>query len=156
MDSGSRRPTADKLCGAFSGGWQMRIALAKILVRRPENVLLDEPTNHLDNAAREFLADELTKYTGAVLVVTHDAEFLDRVAGRIFELRDGVAEAYTGNYSEFQRQKTERHAAAGPCCRPAGARAGQAGALHRAVPCEALEGEGGEEPREGDREDRAH
>ena len=97
-----------KRCGDFSGGWQMRIALAKILVRRPENLLLDEPTNHLDAAARDWLADDLQKYRGAALVVTHDAEFLDRVATRILELRDGRVESYTGNYSDYQRQKTER------------------------------------------------
>ena len=97
-----------KLCGDFSGGWQMRIALAKILVRRPDHVLLDEPTNHLDRAARDWLADDLSKYKGAVLIVTHDAEFLDRVATRILELRDGRVESYTGNYSEYQRQKAER------------------------------------------------
>ncbi len=98
----------DKLCGDFSGGWQMRIALAKILVRRPDHILLDEPTNHLDVAAREFLAEELTKYKGTLLIVTHDAEFLDRVATRILDLRDGRVESYTGNYSEFQRQKAEK------------------------------------------------
>lgn len=97
-----------KLCGEFSGGWQMRIALAKILVRRPEVVLLDEPTNHLDAAAREFLADELTKYRGTILIVTHDAEFLDRVVTQILELRDGRVETYAGNYSEYQRAKAAR------------------------------------------------
>jgi ATP-binding cassette subfamily F protein 3 len=102
--------TADreKLCGDFSGGWQMRIALAKILVRRPDHVLLDEPTNHLDSAAQEWLADDLAKYKGTVLIVTHDAALLDRVAGRILELRDGVVESYTGNYSEYQAQKAAR------------------------------------------------
>ncbi len=97
-----------KLCGEFSGGWQMRIALAKILVRRPENILLDEPTNHLDAAAKAFLAEELLKYRGTVLMVTHDADFLDRVATCIFDLRDGIVERYTGNYSDYQRQKAER------------------------------------------------
>jgi ATP-binding cassette subfamily F protein 3 len=97
-----------KLCGDFSGGWQMRIALAKILVRRPDNVLLDEPTNHLDAAARDWLADDLDKYAGAALIVTHDADFLDRVATRILDLREGCVESYTGNYSDFQRQKTAR------------------------------------------------
>ncbi len=98
----------DKLCGAFSGGWQMRIALAKILVRRPDHMLLDEPTNHLDIAAKDWLADDLSKYKGVVLIVTHDAEFLDRVANRIVELRDGMVETYTGNYTQFQQQKAAR------------------------------------------------
>ncbi|MEX2226173.1 MAG: ABC-F family ATP-binding cassette domain-containing protein [Dehalococcoidia bacterium] len=98
----------DKACGAFSGGWQMRIALAKILVRRPDHALLDEPTNHLDAAARGWLAEDLEKYPGTVLIVTHDAEFLDRVAQRILELREKSVESYTGNYTEYQRQKAEK------------------------------------------------
>ncbi len=101
-------PDRKKPCGAFSGGWQMRIALAKVLVRRPENILLDEPTNHLDKAARDWLAEDLADYSGALLIVTHDGEFLDSVANRIFELRDGAVEAYHGNYSEYQRVKAEK------------------------------------------------
>ncbi len=94
-----------KLCGDFSGGWQMRIALAKILVRRPDHALFDEPTNHLDTAAREWLADDLQKYPGTVMIVTHDVGFLDQVAERILELRDGGVTSWTGNYSDYQRQK---------------------------------------------------
>ncbi|GAB4331673.1 MAG: ABC-F family ATP-binding cassette domain-containing protein [Dehalococcoidia bacterium] len=97
-----------KRCSDFSGGWQMRIALAKALVRRPDNLLLDEPTNHLDAGTREWLAGELADYPGTLLIVTHDGGFLDRVATRIFDLRDGAVEAYTGNYSDYQRQKAER------------------------------------------------
>jgi ATP-binding cassette subfamily F protein 3 len=98
----------EKSCGDFSGGWQMRVELAKILVRRPDHVLLDEPTNHLDVAAREWLADDLTKYRGTVLIVTHDSDFLDRVVNRILELRDGGVESYTGNYKSYQQQKAAR------------------------------------------------
>ncbi len=97
-----------KRCGEFSGGWQMRIALAKVLVRRPGNMLLDEPTNHLDAASREFLAQELGDYRGSLLIVTHDGEFLDRVATQILELRDGEVDVYSGNYSEYQRTKAAR------------------------------------------------
>ena len=95
-------------CGEFSGGWQMRIALAKVLVHRPDNLLLDEPTNHLDAAAREWLARDLTTYSGTVLIVTHEGEFLDLVATRIFELRERGIEVYSGNYSDYQRQKAAR------------------------------------------------
>ncbi|MBI2912939.1 MAG: ABC-F family ATP-binding cassette domain-containing protein [Chloroflexi bacterium] len=95
-------------CGDFSGGWQMRIALAKVLVRRPDHLLLDEPTNHLDAAAREWLAEELCGYRGTVLIVTHDGEFLDRVTTRTLELREGAIESYAGNYTEYQRQKAAR------------------------------------------------
>jgi ATP-binding cassette subfamily F protein 3 len=83
----------------------MRIALAKILVRRPDHILLDEPTNHLDTAARAWLAEDIEKYPGTVLIVTHDIDFLDRVAERILELRDRAVTSFTGNYSEYQRQK---------------------------------------------------
>lgn len=97
-----------KLCGAFSGGWQMRIALAKVLVRRPENVLLDEPTNHLDAKTRAWLAEELQDWDSAMLIVTHDSDFLDRVADRILDLRDKQVDSYTGNYTSYQKQKAAR------------------------------------------------
>jgi ATP-binding cassette subfamily F protein 3 len=98
----------DRHCGEFSGGWQMRIALAKVLVRRPDHMLLDEPTNHLDKAARDWLIGDLLEYRGVLLLVGHDAEFLDRVATRILELRECEVESYAGNYSEYQRIKAER------------------------------------------------
>ncbi|MFQ5380389.1 MAG: ABC-F family ATP-binding cassette domain-containing protein [Dehalococcoidia bacterium] len=98
----------EKRCGEFSGGWRMRVALAKALVRRPENLLLDEPTNHLDTASRAWLAEELRDYAGALLVVTHDGPFLDQVVERVFDLRDGTVTAYTGNYSDYQAQKAAR------------------------------------------------
>jgi len=101
-------PDRQKRCGAFSGGWQMRIALAKVLVRRPENMLLDEPTNHLDKAARDWLAEDLQEYKGCLLIVTHDGEFLDRVANRILEMREGVVELYHGNYTDYQRTKAAK------------------------------------------------
>ncbi len=97
-----------KLCSEFSGGWQIRIALAKVLVRQPENLMLDEPTNHLDGKTRNWLGEELENYPGAVLIVTHDGEFLDRVANRILDLRDGVVDSYTGNYTDYQRQKAAK------------------------------------------------
>jgi ATP-binding cassette subfamily F protein 3 len=97
----------DKSCGEFSGGWQMRIALAKVLVRRPDDMLLDEPTNHLDTKTKDWLVEDLLDYAGAALIVTHDAEFLDRVATRILEMRDGVVESYAGNYTEYQRVKAQ-------------------------------------------------
>jgi ATP-binding cassette subfamily F protein 3 len=99
---------AKKLCSEFSGGWQMRIALAKVLVRRPENVLLDEPTNHLDAKTRAWLASELQEWPSAILIVTHDGEFLDKVATRILDLRDRKVESYAGNYTQYQKQKADR------------------------------------------------
>jgi ATP-binding cassette subfamily F protein 3 len=97
-----------KRCGDFSGGWQMRIALAKVMSRRPDCLLLDEPTNHLDAASRDWLAEDLSNYKGTVLIVTHDGEFLDRVVTCILELRERAIERYAGNYSDYQRQKAAR------------------------------------------------
>ena len=124
----------DKRCGEFSGGWQMRIALAKVLVRRPENMLLDEPTNHLDKAARDWLAEDLLDYKGSLLIVTHDAEFLDRVATRILELREGEVESYAGNYTEYQRTKAERLQQQDQAAGRQERELAQAGALHRPLP----------------------
>ncbi len=98
----------EKACGDFSGGWQMRIALAKVLVRQPEHMVLDEPTNHLDSASREWLTEELRSYKGTLLVVTHDAAFLDAIATRILELRDRRVTSYAGNYSAYQSQRAEQ------------------------------------------------
>ncbi len=99
----------DKLCGEFSGGWRMRISLAKILVSQPEHLLLDEPTNHLDRAARHWLQGELSEYPGTLLIVTHDGEFLDRVVNRILSIEHRRVVPYAGNYSQFldQRQENE-------------------------------------------------
>jgi len=109
LDGLGFKPTdREKRCGDFSGGWQMRIALAKVLVRRPENAILDEPTNHLDAKTREWLAEELQDWDAALLIVTHDGAFLDRVATRILDLRDGKVDSYAGNYSDYQKQKAAK------------------------------------------------
>ncbi|MSQ08609.1 MAG: ABC-F family ATP-binding cassette domain-containing protein [Dehalococcoidia bacterium] len=97
-----------KRCREFSGGWRMRISLAKVLVRRPDHMLLDEPTNHLDTAAREYLARELTGYEGTLVIVTHDGAFLDKVATRVLEVSDTGVVSYTGNYTEYLQQKEQR------------------------------------------------
>jgi len=100
----------DKPTAAFSGGWQMRIALAKMLVRKPGLLLLDEPTNHLDLAACEWLEGDLAEYPGMILVVSHDRYFLDRVTTRTIELDDGTATDYRGNYSHYLAESTRRRA----------------------------------------------
>jgi ATP-binding cassette, subfamily F, member 3 len=100
----------DKKTEEFSGGWQMRIALAKMLVRKPGVLLLDEPTNHLDLAACEWLETYLVDYPGSILVVSHDRYFLDRVTSRTIELADGVATDYRGNYSHYLDESARRRA----------------------------------------------
>jgi ATP-binding cassette, subfamily F, member 3 len=100
----------DKPTEAFSGGWQMRIALAKLLVRKPGVLLLDEPTNHLDLAACEWLEGYLAEYPGMIVVVSHDRYFLDRVTGRTLDLDDGVATDYRGNYTFYLAEAAQRRA----------------------------------------------
>ena len=105
---GFERSDWEKLCADFSGGWQMRVALAKILASIPENALLDEPTNHLDADAREWLATYLKDYPGAVIIVTHDGEFMDKVVTRVLEIDQGEVTSYAGNFSAYLAEKKAR------------------------------------------------
>ncbi|MDD3270197.1 MAG: ABC-F family ATP-binding cassette domain-containing protein, partial [Syntrophomonadaceae bacterium] len=89
----------------FSGGQKTRINLGRLLAMNPELLLLDEPTNHLDTAALEWLEDYLSSYPGTVLVVSHDRMFLDKIASRMVELKDGHLYSYPGNYSSYLKQK---------------------------------------------------
>ena len=92
----------------FSGGWQMRIALAKLLLREPTLLLLDEPTNHLDIESQNWLEDWLKRYSGAVVIVSHDRAFLDTLCEKTFALNFGQLETYNGNYSYFEKTSRER------------------------------------------------
>ena len=94
----------------FSGGWQMRIALAKLLLEKPNLLLLDEPTNHLDLEARNWLEDYLQQYPHAFVLVSHDRYFLDVTVRRITELWNKRVHFYAGNFSRYEQQKTERRA----------------------------------------------
>lgn len=96
---------------SFSGGQKTRIALVRALIRQPDFLFLDEPTNHLDIGMVEWLEDFLISYPGGVLIISHDRYFLDKVAGRMFELENCRLTAYKGSYSEYIIQKTERLAA---------------------------------------------
>ena len=97
------RPTKE-----FSGGWRMRIELAKILLQKPDVLLLDEPTNHLDAESIDWLEQHLQQYEGTVIAVTHDRYFLDHVAGWILDLDRGEGIPWKGNYSSWLEQKTKR------------------------------------------------
>jgi ATP-binding cassette subfamily F protein 3 len=92
----------------FSGGWQMRIALAKLLLEKPNLLLLDEPTNHLDLEARNWLEDYLSSYPNAFVLISHDRYFLDVTVERIVELWNKSAHFYPGNYEKYIELKTER------------------------------------------------
>lgn len=92
----------------FSGGWQMRIALAKLLIRNPEVLLLDEPTNHLDLESVKWLEGFLRGYAGTVVVVSHDRAFMDNMVDRVAEVDNGQVILYKGNYSDYLRIREER------------------------------------------------
>lgn len=98
----------DRMTSDFSGGWQMRIALAKLLTRNPEVLLLDEPTNHLDLESVKWLEGFLRSYSGSVIVVSHDREFLDNMVDRVAEIDLGHVQLYKGNYSAYLTQREER------------------------------------------------
>ncbi|MBI5527662.1 MAG: ABC-F family ATP-binding cassette domain-containing protein [Deltaproteobacteria bacterium] len=105
---GFRHDDMQRLCEEFSGGWQMRIALAKLLLSDPSVLLLDEPTNYLDIEARVFLEGWLTKYPGALMLVSHDRWFLDRVITRITEVFDEKLTDYRCDYSRYLVEREER------------------------------------------------
>ncbi len=101
----------DKVCDHLSGGQKTRVALGKILLRRPDLIILDEPTNHLDISSIEWLETFLKNYSGAVLLVSHDRYFLDRVVTRVFALEEGSVRTYEGNYSAYSvKEKALRDA----------------------------------------------
>ena len=97
-----------KRADEFSGGWQMRIALAKLLLQKPNLLLLDEPTNHLDLEARNWLEEYLTSYPYAFVLISHDRFFLDVTVSRIAEIWNRQVFFYPGNYDQYLRQKTDR------------------------------------------------
>jgi len=102
---------AEQLVADYSGGWQMRIALGKVLLQEPDLLLLDEPTNHLDVETIQWLEDYLIGQTCPLVVISHDRAFLDRVCNQIVETERGVSRSYLGNYSNHLEQKAlEREA----------------------------------------------
>jgi len=101
----------DRLVSAFSGGWQMRMSLGKILLQKPDLLLLDEPTNHLDLETIEWLETYLKGLNTPMVIVSHDREFLDRLCTQIVETERGVSTTYLGNYSAYLQQKAEANVA---------------------------------------------
>ena len=107
---GFSRDDARRSVEEFSGGWQMRVGLAKLLLRKPNLLLLDEPTNHLDLEARNWLEEYLNNYPFAYVLVSHDRYFLDVTVDRILEIWNRRTHFYTGNYDRYLEQKAERRA----------------------------------------------
>jgi ATPase subunit of ABC transporter with duplicated ATPase domains len=98
--------------GALSGGWKMRVALARILLMRPDAMLLDEPTNHLDIESIIWLEGYLKAYEGALIMTSHDREFMNRVVEKIIEIEGGDLVTYSGNYDFYERQRAVQEAQA--------------------------------------------
>jgi ATPase subunit of ABC transporter with duplicated ATPase domains len=94
--------------GALSGGWKMRVAMARVLLGRPDVLLMDEPTNHLDIESIIWLEAFLKSQTGAVLMTSHDREFMNRIVTRIAEIDGGEITAYSGNYDFYERERAIR------------------------------------------------
>src|SRR5437879_9712254 len=105
---GFRKDDWDRQTDEFSGGWQMRIALAKLLLQKPNLLLLDEPTNHLDLEARNWLEEYLTEYPYAFVLISHDRYFLDVTVSKIVEIWNKRIHFYAGNYDKYEEQKTQR------------------------------------------------
>ncbi len=103
-------PAAERRIDTLSGGEQRRVALCRAIISRPDLLVLDEPTNHLDPESIEWVVEFLEGFPGALLVVTHDRYFLDRVASGIVELTGGVFHSYAGNYTDYLVAKAERQA----------------------------------------------
>lgn len=104
---GFEQEDGDRLVSAFSGGWQMRMSLGKILLQSPDLLLLDEPTNHLDLETIEWLETYLKGINTPMVIVSHDREFLDRLCTQIVETERGISTTYLGNYSAYLQQKHE-------------------------------------------------
>jgi ATP-binding cassette subfamily F protein 3 len=105
---GFRTEDWHRLTDEFSGGWQMRIALAKLLLQKPNLLLLDEPTNHLDLESRNWLEEYLANYPFAFVLISHDRYFLDVTIGRILEIWNKKIWVYSGNYEKYLSQKQQR------------------------------------------------
>ncbi|MBU0960869.1 MAG: ABC-F family ATP-binding cassette domain-containing protein [Proteobacteria bacterium] len=105
---GFHQDDMDKPASSFSGGWIMRLMLAKMLLAAPSLLLLDEPTNHLDLSSLTWVEDFLRSYKGAMVIISHDRTFLDKVTTTTWELSQGRLSIYKGNYSYYEKEKAER------------------------------------------------
>ena len=103
---GFSQEDADRLVGNFSGGWQMKVALGKIILQKPDLLLLDEPTNHLDLETIFWLEEYLISLKIAIILISHDRYFLDKLCKKIIFIERGISETYNGNYSFFVEQKS--------------------------------------------------
>src|SRR5215204_5904699 len=94
--------------GLLSGGWKMRVAMARVLLGRPDLLLMDEPTNHLDIESIIWLEQFLKTFSGALLMTSHDREFMNRIVSKIAEIDAGEIVSYSGNYDFYERERAIR------------------------------------------------
>jgi ATPase subunit of ABC transporter with duplicated ATPase domains len=140
--------------GLLSGGWKMRVALARILLMRPDGMLLDEPSNHLDLESLIWLEEFLKNYDGALLMTSHDRAFMNRIIGKVVEIDAGALTTYSGDLRILRpAARAQRKAAPGAVRAPAGD-AGQGNQVHRALQGARQPRRPGAEPGEEARQDR--
>ena len=106
---GYRQEDFERKAKELSGGWVMRAHLARLLVMEPDLLLLDEPTNHLDLVSLLWLQNYLKTYSGAVLLISHDRQFMDEIIGTVYEIAEGRLHSYSGNYTEYLRERDARY-----------------------------------------------
>ncbi len=153
---GFRTEDWHRLTDEFSGGWQMRIALAKLLLQKPNLLLLDEPTNHLDLESRNWLEEYLANYPYAFVLISHDRYFLDVTINRLVEIWNKKIWVYSGNYEKYLMQKQAAAGTNGSRISQS-ARADRAvGSLHQPVSLSGDQGQAGAEPDQRTGEDGAH
>ena len=153
---GFRKEDWTRLTDEFSGGWQMRIALAKLLLQKPNLLLLDEPTNHLDLEARNWLEEYLNEYPYAFVLISHDRYFLDVTVKKIGRDLEQADPSSTRELRQVSDAKTQRRGAARSGL-PQPARTHRAtGSVHQPLPLPGDQGQAGAEPHQGTGEDRAH
>ena len=138
----------------LSGGWKMRVALARILLMKPDLLLLDEPTNHLDIESIIWLENFLRNFSGALIVTSHDRAFLNRLVSHIVEIDGGELTSFTGDYEFYEQQRELRDKQADAAVLAPAGHAGQRKGLHRAVQGQSEPRRPGAEPREKARQDR--